>query len=138
MNRTDLQILAEMRVIEAQALLDAGRWAGAYYVVGYAVECGLKACAAQQFRQEEVPEKKLVNDFYTHQLDRLLETSGNRAALVAHAAAEPDFELNWSTVRDWNESARYDHTTTEAKSRAMIAAVTDANAGVLPWLKTMW
>lgn len=112
--------------------------AGAYYVIGYAVECALKACAAQPFRRDEVPEKKLVNDFYTHQLDRLLETSGNRPAMAARAAAEPDFELNWSTIRDWNEAARYDPTTTEAKARAMFAAVTDANAGVLPWLKTMW
>jgi hypothetical protein len=56
MNRTDLQVLAEMRVVEAQALLDADCWAGAYYVIGYAVECGLKACAAKQFRQDEVPE----------------------------------------------------------------------------------
>lgn len=80
----------------------------------------------------------MLPDFYTHQLDRLLDLSGNRPVLAARAAAEAIFALNWSTVRNWDESARYDPTTTEAQARVMFAAVTDANAGVLPWLKTMW
>ena len=65
MDRSDLQVLAEARVVDAEALLEAGRWAAAYYLLGYAVECGLKACAAKQFNQYEVPDKTVVNDFYT-------------------------------------------------------------------------
>jgi hypothetical protein len=44
MNRAELQQLAEDRRLDAEALLAAQRWAGAYYLAGYAVECGLKAC----------------------------------------------------------------------------------------------
>ena len=63
------------------ARLSANRWPAAYYLLGYAVECGLKACAARQFRQDEVPDKTVVNDFYTHRLDKLLGISGVKTAL---------------------------------------------------------
>jgi hypothetical protein len=137
-DRSDLQILAEARVSDAEVLLHGGRWAGAYYLLGYAVECGLKGCAARQFREHEVPDKTIVNDFYTHRLDKLLDISGTKAALESRAAADPSFQVNWNVVRDWNEASRYDHSTTETKARDMLVAVTDPSSGVLPWLKTQW
>jgi hypothetical protein len=138
MNRADLQLLSEARVSDAKILLAAGRWAAAYYLLGYAVECALKACAARQFRQDEVPDKTVVADFYTHRLDKLLGISGAKAALETRAAAEPGFQVNWNTVRDWNEASRYDHSTTEAKARDMLIAVADPTNGVLSWLKAQW
>ncbi len=138
MNRDDLKMLAEARVIDAEVLLQASRWPAAYYLLGYAVECALKACASLQFREHEVPERKIVNDFYTHELDKLLSISGVKAALEARTAADPGFLVNWNTVRDWSEKARYDPSTTEVKARDMHAAVTDPNSGVLSWLKTQW
>lgn len=138
MDRSDLQILAEVRVSDAEALLQAGRWAAAYYLLGYAIECGLKACVAKQFREHEVPDKKVVNDFYTHRLEQLLNISGVKEALEEQAAADPQFQMNWYSVRDWNETSRYEHATAEAKARDMLIAVTDAASGVLTWLKTQW
>jgi HEPN domain-containing protein len=35
---------AESRVRDAATLLKARRWSAAYYLAGYAVESGLKAC----------------------------------------------------------------------------------------------
>jgi hypothetical protein len=138
MNRTDLQLLADARVDDAEALLQAQRWAAAYYLLGYAMECALKACAARQFRQDEVPELKVVNDFYTHQFDRLLSISGVKPQLEARASADSAFQVNWNTVRDWAVTDRYDHSTSEAKARDMRVAVADPTSGVLPWLKTQW
>lgn len=138
MDRSDLQILADARVADAQALLQAGRWAAAYYLLGYAIECGLKACAAKQFREHEVPDKTIVNDFYTHRLEKLLNISGVKDALEKRAAADPQFLVNWNAVRDWNETTRYEHSTTETMARDMLVAVTDAASGVLTWLKTQW
>lgn len=138
MDRSDLQVLAEARVVDAEALLQEGRWAAAYYLLGYAVECALKACAAKQFHEHEVPDKTIVNDFYTHRLDKLLNISGAKVALEAQAAADPRFQVNWNAVRDWNETSRYDHSTTEARARDMLVAVADPSSGVLPWLKTQW
>ncbi len=138
MDRSDLQILADARVADAQALLSAGRWSAAYYLLGYAVECGLKECAAKQFREHEVPDKAIVNDFYTHRLDRLLNISGVKDMLENRATADPQFLRSWNAVRDWNETTRYDHATTEAKARDMLVAVTDPSHGVLTWLRTQW
>ncbi len=138
MNRTDLQQLSEARVADAEALLRAERWSAAYYLLGYAVECGLKACAARQCREDDVPDKTFVNDFYTHRLDRLLGISGVEAALEARAEAEPLFQRNWNAVRDGSESSRYDPSTTEQQARGMLAAVADPHSGVLTWLKAWW
>ncbi len=44
MDRADFQRLALDHIADAKALLAARRWGGAYYLAGYAVECGLKAC----------------------------------------------------------------------------------------------
>jgi HEPN domain-containing protein len=44
MNRDDFQQLADVRIAEAAVLLAQGNYDGAYYLAGYAVECGLKAC----------------------------------------------------------------------------------------------
>jgi len=43
MNRDDFQLLSKLRVAEAKALLDAGLYTGSRYLMGYAVECALKA-----------------------------------------------------------------------------------------------
>jgi len=39
-DRRDLQELSKVRLKEARALLDFGLYDGAYYLAGYAVECG--------------------------------------------------------------------------------------------------
>jgi len=138
MDLSDLKKLAETRVADAEALLQAGRWAAAYYLLGYAMECGLKACATKQFREHTVPDKIIVNDFYTHRLDKLLNISGVKAALERRAASDTQFQDNWKAVRDWNEASRYEHATSEAKARDMLIGVTDTASGVLTWLKTQW
>lgn len=61
-----------------------------------------------------------------------------KAALQSKTDADSAFQANWDTVLDWNESARYDHSTPEAKARGMLVAVADSRSGVLPWLKTQW
>jgi hypothetical protein len=51
-NRSDFQKLAMDRIADAKALLAAKRWAGAYYLAGYAVECALKACVLVRLTAE--------------------------------------------------------------------------------------
>jgi hypothetical protein len=68
----------------------------------------------------------------------LLGISGVKGALEGRVDTEPTFQVNWNTVRDWNEASRYDHSTSEAKARDMLIAVADATHGILPWLKTQW
>ena len=44
MDKKHLQDLAKTRLNDSRALLGRKRWSGAYYLSGYAIECGLKAC----------------------------------------------------------------------------------------------
>ncbi|MGD0007760.1 MAG: DNA-binding protein [Terriglobia bacterium] len=85
-----------------------------------------------------MPERKTVEQLYTHRLEGLLNISGAKAGLESRAKADPPFQVNWNTVCDWGETSRYDHSTTETKARDMLLAVTDPSSGVLPWLKTQW
>ncbi len=79
MNREDFRKLAETRLEDAKALLQAGRFDAAYYLAGYAVECALKACVCGQTREFDFPPKE-TRDYYTHDLDKLLKTAGLREA----------------------------------------------------------
>ncbi len=49
MDREQLEQLAELRLEDAEALIASGRWAAAYYLLGYAVECALKAASPSSF-----------------------------------------------------------------------------------------
>jgi len=102
-NREDLQALADLRAVDAKVLLDGARFSAAYYLLGYAVESALKACVAKQIKQHDFPDKRLVLDSYTHDLQQLLRISGVN-------------EVNWTTVKDWNEGARYDSNVPEVGS----------------------
>lgn len=134
MNRTDLQRLAELRLREADHLLNAELYAGAYYLLGYSVECGLKACIAKQIRQYDFPDRRLINDSYTHNLETLLRLSGLREEL----RADPELDLNWTVVKDWSEQSRYELGISEVRARDLNDAINDAANGVLPWLRTRW
>jgi HEPN domain-containing protein len=137
-DRDQLQQLAELRLEDAEALIASGRWAAAYYLLGYSVECALKACVARQFRTDEVPDRELVNSFYTHRLDKLLSISGAKSEFEARAKGDPDFERSWIAAREWNEVVRYDLLITESVARRLYEAVTNGKSGILPWLKTQW
>src|SRR6266849_4073167 len=135
MDRAQLQQLADLRLSDANTLLASGQWDAAYYLLGYCIECALKACVAKQFLQHEVPDRKLVNSFYTHRIDELLTISGVKSELESRAAADSNFAINWNTVGEWNEGVRYEMGVTQALAREMYDAVTSNASGILPWLK---
>lgn len=138
MNRADLQALADLRVREAELLLNNGCFEGAYYLIGYAVECALKACIAKLIREYEFPDKKLVNDSYTHDLEKLLTLTGHETDHVAEEQANPTFAWSWGVVKDWSENARYTCPVAEKEARDLFSAVADPQHGVLPWIKKWW
>lgn len=135
MNRIDLQQLAEDRVLDAEALLNAGRWSGAYYLAGYAVECALKACIAKQTNQHDFPDKNTAQRAFTHDLGDLIQLAGLKDQLQLDAT--PGLDLNWQFVKDWNERSRYS-SKSEDQARGLFVALTDPTNGVLPWIKCRW
>ncbi|MGB9243217.1 MAG: HEPN domain-containing protein [Candidatus Acidiferrales bacterium] len=135
MNRVDLQHLCELRLREAKTLLDAGEASGAYYLAGYAVECALKACIAQKFKEHEFPDKSFVNSVYSHNLQDLLKHAG----LASEPEIAPESRLwdQWSIVKAWNETKRYEETS-EKQAQEIYWAIADSETGVLQWLKKRW
>jgi HEPN domain-containing protein len=136
-NRSDLQKLAAERIADARALLSQKRWAGAYYLAGYAVECGLKACIAKRMMAEEFPDKSFADKCWTHDLGRLVTVADLKTARDAAAAAHPDFSNNWITVKDWDESRRYVRMG-KVKAEELYEAITDKKHGVLQWIRFHW
>ncbi len=107
LNRFDFQGLAVERLDDAAALLTSGRYACAYYVAGYAIECALKACIARKTQQYEFPSKDAPK-YYVHDLAKLLSISGLESEFNSHAGKNPAFRANWALVKDWNEGSRYE------------------------------
>jgi hypothetical protein len=139
LNRNDLQQLADDRVSDAEALLNAGRWSGAYYLSGYAVECALKASIAKQTNLHDFPDKIVTEKTYTHDLIKLLDLAGLKLQLQLDTTpvANPALGIHWQHVKDWSERARYQQKT-EAQARRLYQAVTDPTNGVLQWIKSHW
>ncbi len=137
MNRTQLQQLAEERVRDAEALLNAGQWSGAYYLTGYAVECALKACIARLTNLHDFPDKELAVRSFTHHIDTLVEVAGLRSFRDADMSTNKVRNANWLAVKDWNERSRYQQWS-ESQARVLFAAVSDPADGVLPWIKNHW
>jgi hypothetical protein len=133
---TDFRTLADRRCREAKLLLDGSEWSGAYYLVGYAAECGLKACLTKDLQPYQMPDKELSKCF-THDIAKLTLTAQLEGARILRSQADSTFALNWNVVTSWSEESRYaDRTETQAKE--LFEAVADANHGVLPWLRTFW
>jgi hypothetical protein len=137
MRRNEFQAMARTRLREARRLLTSGEPSGAYYLAGYAVECGLKAVIARQFRNQDIPDKALVNRIYTHKLEELVTIAGLAGSLQAQQTASAAFRLNWRVVSGWSEASRYVPTSI-AVAQDMVRGVGQRNTGVLAWIRTNW
>jgi len=135
MNRNDFQKLADIRVKEAKVLLDNQCFDGAYYLLGYAVECALKSGISKQFKEHDFPELQTVRDSYTHRLDKLLVVAGLKQQLYNDGQTKAQLLENWMLVTNWSEQYRYRHSMTQSNVQDFYNAVTDNQAGVLTWLK---
>ncbi|MEA2988324.1 MAG: hypothetical protein QOG83_1035, partial [Alphaproteobacteria bacterium] len=58
--RNTLQVLALAKVDDARLLFENQRYSNAYYLYGYGVELGLKACIARQILAETIPDKTIL------------------------------------------------------------------------------
>lgn len=137
MNRATFKRLSSLRLEDAGKLLAAKRYAGAYYLMGYAVECALKACVAKQVNQYDFPDKKLAQKAFTHDLEQLVKVAGLAPAFEKDRNANKALDLNWAVAKDWDEEARYKLEIGEAQARDLFRACTDKN-GVLPWVRKQW
>ena len=124
---------------DAATLLAAGRWSGAYYLTGYAVECGLKACVLSHIERTGIVflDKRFAEKCWTHDVEILVKAADLEITRGLEISANTDLALNWQYVKDWSETARYEQKT-EVQARRLFEAVTDAANGVLPWIRARW
>ena len=139
MNRIELQQLAEERAVDAQILLAAGRWSGAYYLAGYAVECGLKACVLIHIERTGIifEDKKYAEKCWTHDLEELLKLANLKPTLDADTAANAALFANWGVAKVWKETSRYEQRT-QPETQARFDAIDSKPDGVLQWIRNHW
>lgn len=138
MNRLQLQRIAKVRLAEARSLLKERQFDGSYYLAGYVIECALKACIAKQVRRHDFPDKRVVTESYTHDLEKLVRVAGLNLHLQAESAASPQLAVYWAIVKDWSEEARYSVGILQVQAENMVQAVGARQYGILPWLKKFW
>ena len=130
LSATDLRAIAAARLDDAQILLANGRYDGAGYICGYAIELSLKAriCDTLNWGGYPMTRKEFENlqTFKTHNLDVLLLLSGRE-----HAIKQTHF-ADWSIVGAWNPEARY--TAVGSASQADAHAFVQSTAILLPIL----
>jgi len=137
LTRRTLIELAQMRQGEAKLLLKGRRYSGAYYLCGYAVECGLKACVAKQTHRHDFPDKDTVLGSYTHSLTQLIGIAGLKPELDDETDRDKSFEQNWAIVKEWKENSRYQkHTRQDAE--ALYEATANDKHGVMQWIRRHW
>ena len=140
MNRADFQDLADLRIAEAECLFRNGMFDGAYYLAGYAVEAGLKACIAKLTNPYDFPPRNTPRDYYTHDLEILLRTALLDTILEPERKANALLDGNWKIVVKWKEDSRYEArgSKSNAATLDLIKAITDVPDGILTWIKNRW
>jgi hypothetical protein len=129
----DFRLLAAARADEAQALLGASLFSGAFYLAGYAVEFGLKAILTRDLTPYGMPDKRGVSDAWIHDLQTLAKDAGVADVI----AADPNVGPSWLAAKGWTEASRY-RVVTQQEAEDLVFAVTDPTSGVLPWLTQYW
>lgn len=115
-NRTELRKIAGGRLKDAEALFKAGRYDGAFYLGGYALELALKNRICRTLKWKGFPQTRSefqsFQSFKTHDLDVLLSLSSLEDKIKTKYLAE------WSAVATWDPEARYNPIGSASKTDA--------------------
>lgn len=137
MHRLDLQTIAITKLEDAELLFQHQRYSNAYYLFGYAAEIAIKARMAKFFLADTIPDRKIVNDIYTHDLTRLVGLAGLTIELNEEKRRSREFNAYWATVADWSESSRY-AMVDGFGAMALRDAMINSDNGVFQWLQKHW
>jgi HEPN domain-containing protein len=112
---SELRKMTHHKLRTVKRLLDAGEWEVAAYLMGYALECALKASASKRLNLTTYPplrdsaRNKVAEGFKTHDFKQLLVVSGLsdlfRVGSTYYTASQnwSDFTIeypdNWTTMR---------------------------------------
>jgi hypothetical protein len=134
--RSTLQRLADAKVEDARLLFQHRRYSNSYYLYGYGIELGLKACVSRQIAAETIPDRAVLTRFLTHKLSELVGLAGLNQRLEDRRK-DRNFDVRWAVVAEWSEESRYDMIDS-ALATAMHDAVEHSDHGVMKWLRQYW
>lgn len=127
------------RLEDARALLNAGRWRGAMYMAGYAVECLLKTklmrvygCRTLRELENELQRRGALAEhatIFTHQLELLLRLTQRLESLRQHRTLWPQFNL----VNRWLPAWRY---TADLSNRRDSEDFLEAVVQIMNWIES--
>ncbi|GAA0777795.1 DNA-binding protein [Roseibium denhamense] len=137
MHKDDLQAIAQAKIDDADFLFSHRRYSNSYYLFGFGVEIAIKARIARVFSSETIPNKKFVQDIYTHDLDKLINLAGLKQDLNSKTSKSARFAAFWSIASDWSERSRYDMIDAFSAT-ALRNAIQDPEEGIFKWLRTHW
>lgn len=113
-NLRDFRSISRLRMKTVQILIAGGDWDSAAYMMGYSLECALKAAICKTLHLVRYPENTRIGPvdsyFMTHRFDQLLTPSGMEDLFSSRG--NKDVFRNWSEFTqeypgDW-PSMRYD------------------------------
>lgn len=82
-------------------------------------------------KEHDFPDKDFVNAMYVHNLEKLFKLNGALwVALQADMKADARLNVNWSTVKDWDDSKRYD-IVEELQAKALYEATAVPSSGLM-------
>jgi hypothetical protein len=98
--RIEHKNLSFSRLKSAKILLDGKDWDMAGYLMGYVLECALKAAVCRNLKLNNYPDNIVTDDqarsfFSTHRIDRLLIISGMSDIFMV-TTTHPKILQNWS------------------------------------------
>jgi hypothetical protein len=137
LKRNELRATAQAKLDDAIILLNNGRYSNAYYLAGYAVEIGLKACIAAQVAAETIPDKSFIQKILKHEFPVLIGLAGLAPALRDQQDKDANFAAYWAVCAEWSPDKRYEPVD-PTSSQLLISAIAEKKSGVLEWIKLYW
>ena len=144
MTGTELKKLTQLRLKEANILCNNRMYDGSCYLAGYCIELALKAAICKRMGTPNFFESirpETARAFKIHNLDELITLAGLRTQFDVQFNSNVLFQTNWSFIKttiNWSEQLRYQIGKNQVATQTMLAALTDTQNGILPWIKKHW
>lgn len=139
----EIKNLADLRLEEAEILLNNGKSNGAFYLLGYTIELYLKSKICRLLNIDDLFDERCnlkryfegKNPFFSHDLNTLLVFSGlKRKFDEAKSENQVLFKTTSMLIDVWSEKSRYDiQPKNEDDVRVAIELLKDEN-GLLTWI----
>lgn len=139
--RKTLKSLVSQKLKASKALYKAGEYDTAGYLLGYVVECGLKAMICKTLNLKEYPDTGRHYDvFARHSLDLLLILSGYSHQLDFTRKSNQHLKNNWQKLtKDWSTDVRYKQGVySQALIEEKLDALENTKYGFLTWFQGKW